>query len=94
MCPSEDDFKDYFETNFNTPDNVKLTDCDFSTYVSMPLLDDLINPLEIQQQVKQLKPDKASGPDCLSPGVVKLLPVQWIMYMFCLILYRTLVVNH
>ncbi len=81
VCPSDNDFKDYFETNFNPPDNVKFTECDFSTDVSIPLLDDPISLLEIQQQEKQLKPDKASGPDVVSPGIVKLLPVQWIMYM-------------
>ena len=81
MCPSDDEFKEYFETNFNLPGNIRLTDYDFSTDVSIPLLDDPINPLEVQQQMIQLKPNKASGPDGVSPGILKLLPIHWIMYL-------------
>lgn len=42
VCPSDDEFKNYFESNFNPPNIVRLTDCDFSSDVSIPLLDDLL----------------------------------------------------
>ena len=43
----------------------------------MPILDDHITPLEVEQQVKVMKSDKACGSDGVPPGIFKLLPGQW-----------------
>ena len=81
ICPSDQDFKEYFESNFNPPNGLRLNDCNFSTDVSIPILDEIISPLEIQRQAKLLKSDKASGPDGLSPGILKILPEQWFILL-------------
>ena len=49
------------------------------TNVNSPILDDNITPLEVKQQIDMLKSDKASGPDGVSPGILKILPAEWIL---------------
>lgn len=61
------------------PNAVKLTECNFDSNVTIPILDSQISPEEVQLQIKQLKPDKACGPDGVPPGILKMLPVQWIL---------------
>lgn len=60
---------------------MRLSDYDFTTDVFIPVLDEPITPLEVQQQVKLLKSDKACGPDGVSPGLFKLLPGQWVVFL-------------
>ena len=81
MCPTDEEFKEYIERCFNPPTSVQVDPDtrDFATNVTIPLLDEAITPLEVQQQVKLLKSDKACGPDGLSPGIIKILPEQWIL---------------
>ena len=47
-----------------------------NTVVTIPVLDDPINPAEVECQIKKMKIDKACGPDGLSPGVLTMLPAQ------------------
>ena len=48
----------------------------------MPVLDDPFNPVEVDQVIQhQIKANKGSGPDGVCPGLLKLLPVQWIIFL-------------
>ena len=54
--------------------------------VHVPVLDNPIEPTEVDYVIKhQLKSNKGCGPDGLSPGIFKLLPVQWIFHLTCLL---------
>ena len=77
--PSDGAFKTYFETLLNPADHAQLEP--LNTAVTIPLLDDPISPEEVATQINQLKANKAAGPDGLSPGLLKLLPVQWILVL-------------
>ncbi len=57
---------------------------DIQSFVNIPLLDDAISGEEVKRQVSNIKPDKACGPDGISPGILKLLPSQWIMTLTAL----------
>ena len=75
--PSDQDFKVFYEELLNPPGEGTLIDCQTQIYI--PVLDDEIEVEEVSSQVRRLKVDKASGPDGICPGVVKILPVQWIV---------------
>ena len=47
--------------------------------IYVALLHEVIMPTEVLDQAKEMKPDKASGPDGLPPGVFSLLPAQWLL---------------
>ena len=47
----------------------------------MPVLDEPILPMDVERQTKLLKSNKASGPDGLPPGILKILPEQWILLL-------------
>ncbi len=78
VVPSDTDFKEYFENEFNIT-NVNITEADLDTGVNIPLLDDPITPQELAVQVRRIKPGKACGPDGIPPGIFKLLPPDWIL---------------
>ena len=44
----------------------------------MPVLDDPISPNKVHEEIKRLKPGKASGPDGIGPGVLRYLPEVWV----------------
>lgn len=52
-----------------------------TTDVTIPILDEQISVVEVQEQIKRMHLDKACGPDGLPPGVFTLLPVQWLLYI-------------
>ena len=58
---------------------------DFHTNVSIPVLDAPIQIDEVQVEIRNMKPDKYSGPDGLCPGALKLLPAQWIVAITALL---------
>ena len=79
--PCEEEFRKHLEDLLNPPSsNEKI---DISNYrVNVPLLDNNIEMKEIKHvQEKQIKPDKSCGPDGNSPGVFKLLPSSWILFI-------------
>ena len=43
------------------------------------MLDEPIKPMQVDAQIHKIKVVKACGPDGLSPGVLTLLPAQWIV---------------
>ena len=80
--PSDETFTDYFDTLFNpehTSGHEPLFTPDQEIYI--PVLDDPIQPLEVEDALRKLKPNKAAGTDGLPPGVLKYLPAQWIMLL-------------
>ena len=79
MCPDEQQFKVFFEELFNPPNVNELEVDDFTTPVSIPVLDSEISIAEVEYNINKLKVDKASGPDGLSPGIFKALPAQWLL---------------
>ena len=79
--PSDEDFKQFFESTLNPPTNSSFDPNMFTSDISIPILDEPITPLEVKQQAKMLKHDKASGPDGLSPSILKMLPAQWILLL-------------
>ena len=67
-----------FKLSFN-PQNVNfLTDDDITTDVTIHILDEPISPVEVSQQIRKMKPDRACEPDGLPPGLFALFPAQWI----------------
>ena len=81
--PSDVEFKTHFETILNPTQPV--TDYPvIETNVIIPILDDPITPQEVINQIQRSKPDKACGPDGLTPGVFSMLPAQWILTLVSL----------
>ena len=66
---------------FNPPGVQDLVEDEYITNISIPILDDPIQPREVLDQVKKMKADKSCGPDGISPGIFKVLPVQWIVLL-------------
>ena len=78
--PSNEEFKDYFENLLNSSDAEPLIlpprNCPY-----LPVTDDPFSPEEIQNAIKQIKPDKSGGHSGVPPGCLKSLPVKWIMFL-------------
>lgn len=79
QTPSDEDFKLCIENALSTHDYPDLSEANITTGVTIPVLDELISPLEVKRQVDRLKVNKTSGPDGLCPGIFKLLSAQWIL---------------
>ncbi|CAL4163586.1 unnamed protein product, partial [Meganyctiphanes norvegica] len=50
-----------------------------------PILDNPITDIELCKQIQDMKSDRAGGPDGLPPGVLKLLPANWLIMLTCLL---------
>ena len=83
LCPSSEDFKAHLEAVLN-PEDVDPGGNEITTNVTIPVLDEPISPAEVYEQIKKLHPDRACGPDGLPPGVLSVLPVQWILTLVTL----------
>ena len=67
------------ERLLNPDDAEPLVPDDFSTDVTIPILDDPFKPEELLHVVeKQIKPDKSCDATGLSPGVLTMLPINWL----------------
>ncbi len=75
---SDNSFKVYMEGLLNPAGEAGIDLAQFRTDVSMPVLDNPISPQEVQEDVDQLKPDKAGGPDGIAVGIYQAMPVSWI----------------
>ena len=53
--------------------------------MNVPILDHQITVEEVQSQINNIKPDKACGPDEVSPGVLKMLPAQRLLTLAVLL---------
>jgi hypothetical protein len=82
--PSDDDFKNHFEELLNNPDSqngaVDITGTPGSN-LYLPVTDDPIEPREVLDAIKHIKPNKSGGPSGLPPGLLKLLPTSWIVFL-------------
>ena len=86
--PSDEEFKTHFEQLLNPPGVALEADIDEQSVHTIPILDSSITEFEVQCVVNELKANKASGTDGLSPGIFKLLPATWISlitYLFNLV---------
>ena len=78
--PSDDDFRIHFESLLN-PNNVDAIDCNVSSDLYIPILDD-ITPIEVDHVIrKQMKVQSGCGPDGIAPGLFKHLPSVWIVWI-------------
>lgn len=77
--PSDAKFRDHFEKVLNPTRETKDELSHLSTYVSIPVLDELISPLEVQNQIKRMMLDKACGPDGIPFGDFSLMSPQWLV---------------
>ena len=78
--PSDEDFKHFYESNINLlSNNSHVLNVDIENNVSIPVLDNLFTPLEVSNQIDNMKADKSSGLDGIPPGVYKLLTPAWII---------------
>ena len=86
--PTDEEFKHHLENLFypdgEEPLNVDELLADYNT--TIPLLDSEITPEEVNHVIfKQVKPNKSSGPDGVSPGLFHMLPAEWLLYLTMLL---------
>ena len=89
---SDEDFKEFFEKILNPQGTEEVVMTEFECDIYIPILDDPITYEEIETEMNKMNPDKACGPDGISPGLFKCLPVQWLMTI--LTLFNTIFRNH
>lgn len=77
--PSDAEFRDHFEKVLNPARETQNDLSDLSTDINIPVLDEPISPLEVQNQIKRMKVNKACGPDGIPPGVFSLMSPQWLV---------------
>ena len=81
--PSDEQFKEFFDQALNSDEPTSLDHITSNTYI--PVLDDPISEYEVREQIANLKMDKAAGTDGIPPGVIKILPPTWIMFITVLL---------
>ena len=85
---SDEEFKHNYEQLYN-PDGITQLDIDENSDVYIPIIDDPVQPDEVMYVVNhQLNPNKSCGPDGISAGIFKLLPIDVIMFITLLIKTR------
>ena len=90
-CPPEAAFQEHMERILN-PDGVEPLQVDLTGQPYLPQLDDPFTFTEFEHVVRdQIKPDKGCGPDGISPGAIRLLPISWMMFLLtvCNVLFST-----
>ena len=86
--PTEGAFQNHLERLLNPDDIAPVTICNSEEQVTIPLLDDPFIPEELLHVVdKQIKPDKSCDITGLSPGILKLLPANWLVLL--LLIFNT-----
>ena len=78
--PSDTCFSEHFQglLNSNSPDATNFSPQQ-QRYI--PVLDDPIQGVEVDRCIRKLKSNKAAGTDGISPGILKLLPINWIILL-------------
>ena len=80
--PTEGAFQNHLERLLNPCDVDPIVPDDLYTDVSIPLLDDPFQPDELLHVIdKQVKPDKSCDTNGLAPGVLKMLPINWLGFL-------------
>ena len=78
--PSDEEFQEHLEEVMNPPDVTPILEAEYRSAVYTPVLDDPIEPQEVEHVIKkQLKPKKSPGFDGISPGLFRWLPVHWLL---------------
>ncbi len=80
---SDETFAEYFTHLLNPTDTDELIIHHVATYC--PVIDDPINEMEVDREIKGLNADKATGVDGIPLGIFKLLPVAWIWFITLLL---------
>ena len=76
--PSDAAFCLFYNTLLN-PVDASLLRYTPNLFKYIPLLDDPINPGEVLDSINNLNKEKSAGVDGIPPGVLKLLPDEWIL---------------
>ena len=79
--PSNADFCTHFEALLNPTDATDPREYTPRHQWYIPILDDPIDVSEVFRCAKKLRPNKAAGSDGIPPGVLKVLPDQWIILL-------------
>ena len=82
--PTDSEFCDHYRKLLNEYDN-EILSFQPSYFKYVPILDDEISPMEVEQAIKTLKSNKAPGIDGVPPGTLKWLNDDWlfmITYLF------------
>jgi hypothetical protein len=79
--PCDEDFKEHYENLLLVSETMDIRTFDTSSCPSIPVLDDPISPREVDEAINNIKPNKSCGPDGVSPGIFRLLPAAWILYI-------------
>ena len=80
LTPSDDQFKEFFTRDAGES---PLTDMHSEVYISV--LDDPITDIEVCKQIQDMESDRAGGTDGVPPGVLKLLPANWLIFLTCIL---------
>ena len=84
--PPDSNFQEHLETILNPEDGMQLDQDEYLSDVHIPVLNDPISPIEVEDVIhKQLKPNKGCGPDGIAPGLLRLLPIQWLLNLTILL---------
>lgn len=86
--PTDDAFQAHFESLLNPPD-AQVIQVPDSIY--LPITDDPITPEEVDAALHKLKQHKSGGPSGVPPGLLKILPANWIVFLasfFSLIMHQ------
>ena len=82
--PSDVDFKEHFEKLLH-PEDVEPLDptsvLQNMPQLYVPITDDVVTPVEVDDAVKNLKANKSGGPSGIPPGILKYLPVTWVIML-------------
>jgi hypothetical protein len=75
--PNDSEFQGHFKSLLYSDETPPLF-APQSRVQEIPILDGEILPQEVERQIRNLKANKAPGPDGLPPGIIKLVPEAWI----------------
>ena len=90
--PSDEMFKEHFETLLNPRDSQQVDQADIQVGTYIPLTDDPIQPQEVDCAINMIKSDKSGGPTGIPPGILKLLPATWIVFLS--VLFSNILASH
>ena len=80
--PTEEAFQNHLERLLNPADIEPTVMNNLEEQITIPLLDDPFSPDELLHVVdRQIKPDKSCDMTGLPPGILKLLPVNWLLLL-------------
>ena len=83
--PNDDEFCKHFQTLLNPAGAEDPRDNIPQEYRYIPVLDDSIQADEVARCIDSLKPNKSAGVDGISPGIMKYLPMNWIVLLTTLL---------